>query len=151
MNEISINPFNAVDLTALLSLFEAQLREHDIATSPNSITAVLHTLSVQPQHGLILTASHQDSIIGVAYAASILSLEHGGWSGWLEEFYVLPAWRGRGVGSRLLAAVIAAAKERDWPALDIEVDSAHTRVISLYTRNNFQSISRTRFVRRLHD
>jgi len=151
MNEISINPFNVAELTALVSLFEAQLNEHGIATSPNSLAAVLHTLSVQPQYGLILTASHHDSLIGVAYAASILSLEHGGWSGWLEEFYVLPAWRGRGVGSRLLAAVIAAAKERDWPALDIEVDSSHTRVVSLYTRNNFQSLSRTRFVRRLRE
>jgi ribosomal protein S18 acetylase RimI-like enzyme len=151
MNDISINPFNVADLTALVSIFEAQLREHDIATSPDSLAAVLRTLSVQPQHGLILTASHDDSLIGVAYAASILSLEHGGWSGWLEEFYVLPAWRGRGVGSRLLAAVIAAAKERGWPALDLEVDSSHTRVVSLYTRNNFQSLSRTRFVRRLDD
>lgn len=150
-NEIRINPFNVAELAALVSLFEAQLREHDIPSSPESLAAVLRTLSLQPQHGLILTASHQDSLVGVAYAASILSMEHGGWSGWLEEFYVLPAWRGQGVGSRLLAAVIAAAKERHWPALDLEVDSSHTRVVSLYTRNNFRSVSRARFVLSLHE
>jgi maltose/maltodextrin transport system permease protein len=44
--------------------------------------------------------------IGVAYASSLLSLEHGGVSGWLEELYVLPQWRGLGIGSRLIAEVV---------------------------------------------
>jgi GNAT superfamily N-acetyltransferase len=39
------------------------------------------------------------------------SLEHGGVSGWLEELYVLPQWRGRGIGSRLVGEVIAHARE----------------------------------------
>ena len=151
MNEISIQPFDLAELAPLVSLFDAQLREHDIATSPDALAAVLRTLSAHPQHGFLLTASHNGLPIGVAYASSILSLEHGGWSGWLEEFYVLPEWRGRGVGSLLLAAVIAAATDRGWPALDIEVDATHARVVSLYTRHDFQPVSRTRFVRCLRD
>ena len=108
-------------------------------------------MCVQPEHGFVLTAYHHGVPVGVAYAACILSLEHGGWSGWLEEFYVLPGWRGQGIGSLLLAAVIAAATQRGWPALDLEVDSNHRRVLSLYTRNGFQPLSRTRFVRSLRE
>jgi ribosomal protein S18 acetylase RimI-like enzyme len=74
-------------------------------------------------------------------------LEHGGWSGWLEELYVLPEWRGQGAGTALLAAVIVAATERGWKALDLEVDSNHERVLSLYARYEFQAMSRSRFVR----
>jgi len=53
------------------------------------------------------------------------------------------------VGSQLLDAVIAGAKERGWIAFDLEVDSGHQRVISLYTRRDFQPVFRSRFVRRL--
>lgn len=151
MNEISIKPFEMAQVAPVVSLFQAQLREHNITSSSDALTAALRTLSTLPQYGFLLTALSGGLPVGVAYAACILSLEHGGWSGWLEEFYVLPEWRGRGVGSLLLAGVVAAATGRGWSALDLEVDSAHQRVISLYARNGFQPVSRTRFVRRLRD
>lgn len=146
MPEIKICSLEPSQLPELVSLFEAQLREHNISSSSDHLTTVLQTLIAQPQFGFVLTAIHGDSPIGVVYAGCILSLEHGGWSGWLEEFYVLPDWRGQGVGSRLLKAAIAAAVERGWPALDLEVDSNHQRVLSLYNRHSFQPVSRTRFV-----
>jgi len=151
MNAITIKPLDDTQLAPAVSLLEAQLREHSIASSPDALAAVLSTLSAQPERGFLLTACYNDAPVGVAYAACILSLEYGGSSGWLEEFYVLPEWRGQGVGSSLLAAVIAAATERGWPALDIEVDSAHQRVLSLYARSGFQPVSRTRFALRLLD
>ena len=134
----------------MAALFEAQFREHGISSSPEAIISNLLTVNTHPDHGFVLSAIYDDEPVGVAYAACILSLEHGGWSGWLEELYVLPQWRGRGVGSELLAAVIASADERGWMALDLEVDSSHQRVIPLYTRSDFQPVSRTRFVRRRH-
>jgi GNAT superfamily N-acetyltransferase len=88
--------------------------------------------------------------VGVAYASTILTLEHGV-SGWLEELYVLPEWRGKGLGSRLLDAVITHAERLGWRALDLEVDANHQRVIPLYTRHHFQPRSRTRFYRALRD
>jgi GNAT superfamily N-acetyltransferase len=106
-------------------------------------------LLAEPEQGFVLVALAGEKPIGVAYAARILSLEHGGWSGWLDELYVLPAWRERGVGSALLAAAIAGATERGWASLDLEVDSNHRRVIPLYERNGFQPVHRTRFVRHL--
>src|SRR5688500_12458764 len=151
MNAITIKPLEETQFDPTVLLLEAQLREHSITSSPGALAAVLRTLSLQPDRGFLLTACYDGSPVGIAYAACILSLEYGGSSGWLEEFYVLPEWRGQGVGSLLLAAVIAAATERGWPALDIEVDSAHQRVLSLYARSGFQPVSRTRFVRYLRD
>ena len=50
--------------------------------------------------GFILAAAAPDgSVIGAAYASSLLSFEHGGVSDWLEELYVLPRWRDQGIGS----------------------------------------------------
>jgi GNAT superfamily N-acetyltransferase len=134
---------------AMAALFDAQLREHHIDSSADTLLPVLRLILDQPQHGFLLIAIGDGVVVGVAYAACILSLEHCGHAGWLEELYVLPEWRERGIGSLLLDAVIAGAKDRQWIALDLEVDTGHQRVISLYTRREFQPVHRTRFVRRL--
>ena len=142
-----IAPVTPEQIPAMAALFEVQLREHAIDSSAASLIPVLHLLLEQPQYGFLLCATCDDAVVGVAYAACILSLEHSGWSGWLEELYVLPEWRGRGLGSQLLDAVISGAKERLWIALDLEVDSGHQRVVSLYARRDFQPLPRSRFVR----
>jgi GNAT superfamily N-acetyltransferase len=149
VNEFTIRPLEAGEIPAVAALFEMQLAEHDIRRSHAEIVLGLETLLAEPQQGFVLTAASDGKPIGVAYAARILSLEHGGWSGWLDELYVLPPWRGQGVGSALLAAVVAGATERGWAALDLEVDSSHRRVIPLYSRNRFEPIHRTRFIRHL--
>jgi ribosomal protein S18 acetylase RimI-like enzyme len=135
--------------SAMAALFEAQLQEHAIDCSVDAIIATLRLVDQHPEYGCVITATVDDLIVGVAYASTILSLEHGGWSGWLEELYILPAWRSQGIGSRLLDAVIEIAHDRDWVALDLEVDDNHQRVISLYASHDFQPVPRTRFVRHL--
>jgi GNAT superfamily N-acetyltransferase len=136
---------------SMVALFEAQLREHGINSSVDALISTLRIVNNQPEYGFVLTATYDGLIVGVAYASSILSLEHGGWSGWLEELYVLPEWRSNGLGTRLLDAVIAGAIERDWIALDLEVDVGHQRVVSLYASRDFQPVPRTRFVRYLRN
>ena len=135
-------------LDAVIGLFEAQLQEHGITTSSDDLRKVAQTIIADRRYGFMLVASAPDgNPIGVAYASSLLSLEHGGVSGWVEELYVLPDWRGRGIGSRLIAEVIARARELGWRALDLEVDASHKRAISLYTRHQFQPHARSRFYR----
>jgi len=149
MTEFTIQQLEVQQVAAVAALFEMQLAEHEVRRSADDLAAGLKTLLIEPQQGFVLSAVADDKPIGVAYAARIFSLEHGGWSGWLDELYVSPAWRGRGVGSALLAGVVAGAIERGWAALDLEVDSNHRRVIPLYARNGFQPVDRTRFVRLL--
>jgi len=135
-------------LDAVIGLFEAQLQEHGITTSSDDLRKVAQTIIADRRYGFMLVASAPDgNPIGVAYASSLLSLEHGGVSGWVEELYVLPDCRGRGIGSRLIAEVIARARELGWRALDLEVDASHKRAISLYTRHQFQPHARSRFYR----
>ncbi len=149
MNNLQVDPLQAHEVETVARLFEMQLAEHNVARSRADLVAGLQTLLAQPEQGFVLVARREGAAIGVAYVARILSLEHGGWSGWLDELYVLPAWRERGVGSVLLTAAIAGAHERKFAALDLEVDSDHGRVIPLYQRHTFQPVTRTRFVRRL--
>lgn len=47
---------------------------------------------------------------------------------------VLPAWRGRGVGSALLAALIEEAQHRRWPRLELQAPPA---ALAFYARHGF--------------
>lgn len=49
-------------------------------------------------------AQHVHYAVGVAYLSFTWTLEHGGKSCWLEELYVMPAYRKRGIGRQLLDA-----------------------------------------------
>jgi GNAT superfamily N-acetyltransferase len=148
VSEPVISLLDSEHIESVAPLFEAQLREHGFSASIESLLPVMRSVLSHPSSGFVLFASFEGVPIGVAYAAALLSLEHGGYSGWLEEFYVLPKWRGRGFGSQLLARVLATAEDRGWRAIDLEVDFSHDRVVSLYTRSHFEPVHRSRFVRR---
>jgi GNAT superfamily N-acetyltransferase len=96
-----------------------------------------------------LIARGRGNIVGVAYVAIILSAEHCGKAGWLEELYVMPEYRSQGVGSALLTAVLERARELGIVAIDLEVDVAHRRAESLYRRFGFRPLDRSRWVRTL--
>lgn len=143
-----ISLVDAQTLDAVIGLFEAQLQEHGITTSSGDLRMVAQTVIADRRYGFMLVARSPDGDpIGVAYASALLSLEHGGVSGWLEELYVVPEWRGQGIGSRLIAEVVKRAAELGWRALDLEVEASHQRAISLYARHQFQPHSRSRFYR----
>jgi GNAT superfamily N-acetyltransferase len=146
MGELQIRLVSHRDIGEVTALLEAQLREHQMTPPTDVLRESLRTVIDNPRYGFILLAAGADNVaVGVAYASSLLSFEHGGVSGWIEELYVTPAWRGQGIGSRLLENVISTAKELGWRALDLEVDATHERAISLYQRHHFLPHSRSRF------
>jgi ribosomal protein S18 acetylase RimI-like enzyme len=150
MSLVDIQLVDSQTLEPAIDLLESQMREHDIVISRADLLAATRQLIYDRRYGFMLIATTStEGPIGVACASSLLSLEHGGISGWLEELYVLPKWRGQGVGSRLIAEVVALAKEAGWRAIDLEVEASHTRAVSLYIRHKFQPRSRSRFYRTL--
>jgi GNAT superfamily N-acetyltransferase len=146
-----ISLLDARQLDSAVALFSAQLKEHGITTRTEDLRSAVQSVAADARYGFIVVASTVEaSPVGIAYASCLLSLEHGGVSGWLEELYVLPEWRGHGIGSRLITEVIGRAKELGWRAIDLEVEDGHERAISLYLRHRFQPHSRTRLFRKIY-
>ncbi|MGI8436245.1 MAG: GNAT family N-acetyltransferase [Chthoniobacterales bacterium] len=142
---ITIAPLQADDLIVAVELLEAQLTEHDIASTAEALETVTRAVLANPARGFILLARADGDVVGLAYAAAHLSAEHGGTIGWLEEFYVRPRARGRGAGSALLQAVLDHSRESGWRALELEVVEGHERAIPLYQRHGFERNTRARF------
>lgn len=142
---ITVSPATADATEVIVALLTAQLVEHDIETSADLLHEVVTAVLSDARHGFIFVASDGDEAVGVSYAASHFSAEHGGIVGWLEELYVRPDWRGRGVGSALLEATIARAQELHWRGLELEVVVGHERAAALYLRHGFMALRRTRY------
>jgi len=148
-SEVVISRLKASDCVPCSSLLVQQLSEHNISTSPEPLANIMRQLVEQPHHGFVLTAKINDSLVGVAYAAYILSAEHCGKVAWLEELFVLPALRGLGIGKSLLNATMKTAAGDGALVVDLEIDSSHRKVASLYQRSGFTLLNRERWFKKL--
>jgi ribosomal protein S18 acetylase RimI-like enzyme len=137
---------DAADIQRLLAV---QLAEHRIDISAGRLASSINGVLDVPQRGFFLLALRDSVCIGVAYVSFMWALEHGGHAGWLEELYVMPEYRTGRVGTQLLRAVIVAAEAAGCAALDLEIDSDHERVRSLYERHGFTALPRSRVVKKL--
>lgn len=85
--------------------------------------------------------------MGVAILSFSHTLERGGATAWLDELYVVPASRGRGVGGALLRRALREARREGCESLHLEVVRGHGRAARLYVREGFQRLPRTRYMR----
>lgn len=77
------------------------------------------------------------------------SIERGGMDGFVGEFWLREAVRGRGVGGEVLAALIPALAGAGLKALHLEAGAADDRAEALYLRHGFARSERYRVLTRL--
>lgn len=133
------------DHDAIVALLAAQYREHAIRLPARRLRAAIDGALADSRRGRFVVARDGDKVVGLAYLSFVWALEHGGRSAWLEELYVVPDCRGRGIGGRLLAAALAVAHRERCAAVDLEVIHGHERAARLYARNRFRPLPRMRW------
>ena len=134
--QMNIEPATLADLEDLAALLRAQFAEHDISLDEQRIRAAICGPLDDPRLGTFLIA--RDEVPrGFAYFSYTWTLEHGGKSAWLEELYVVPSARSRGVGTSLLRTVITHARRAGCAAIDLEIDANHLRAGRLYEQEGF--------------
>jgi len=138
------------DKPQLIRMLKAQMEEHDISISEKEISFAVDGLIACPDKGALLVALCGDLMLGVACLSYIWTIENGGKSAWLQELYVLPAFRNQGAGQQLLSAASVIATANGCSAIDLEVEFSHGRVENLYQRNGFRQHTRKRWVKELH-
>lgn len=141
----SIAPVTPQDREAVVDLLIAQMHEHRVESERDRLQKVVAAVMADERYGFILAAREAERVVGIAYVASILSVEHGGRAGWLEELFVVPELRGKGIGAALLQASMARSRQVGFIALDLEVDAEHQRAESLYRRFGFHGLPRSRW------
>lgn len=146
---IPIRVASIADLHDVTALLAAQLAEHEIGVAFDELRQAVAGVVLRPDRGAVLVAGEAGASVGVACLAFTWTLEHGGLVAWLEELYVRPNERERGVGARLLAAALDHARAAGCRAVDLEVQSDHARAEHLYARAGFSPLPRRRWALRL--
>ena len=85
---------------------------------------------------LVIDEENENPVIGYA-GCWILSGE-----AQITNVAILPAYRGQGVGTQLMAAIIAAAKARGATAMTLEVRPSNTPALALYHHYGFREAGR---------
>jgi len=149
MGEIDIRSASAENVESVAGLLMKQLDEHRIDAALDAVRLAVDGMLADPSRGFILVALSGKRTVGVAYVSFTWTLEHGGKSAWLEELYVVPDQRDRGIGRAMLQGVLQRARENGCAAVDLEVDTQHARAERLYAREGFKPHTRNRWVRAL--
>jgi ribosomal protein S18 acetylase RimI-like enzyme/catechol 2,3-dioxygenase-like lactoylglutathione lyase family enzyme len=147
--DFAVREAAAGDIDAAVALLRAQLAEHAIELAPAALARAVRGMERNAELGRVLVARAGERVVGVAVLSFLWTLEHGGASAWLDELYVEPVSRGRGIGRALAEAAIAVAEAADCIALDLEVEPGHDTAVRLYERLGFHRHERERWVRPL--
>lgn len=137
------------DLAQIVQLLQGQFEEHEIPSTNEGLAKAVGGMLEDPARGDILLARLDGRPVGVAVLAYSWTLEHGGLSCWLDELYVEPALRSKGIGRALLHFAIEHLKGRGAAAIDLEVVEGHERAANLYAREGFRRRDRVRWMRPL--
>ena len=139
MSDPLTRPATPADLPRLLEL----VREYwDFEEIPGfaaaSVEPVLRRLLSGPEPpGTILVAEASGVIEGYLVAVLVLSIEHGGIMGEIDELFVAPRARGRGLGAALLAAAELALIARGSRRVQLQLGRGNRAAREFYARRGY--------------
>jgi GNAT superfamily N-acetyltransferase len=117
----------ATILSFVRALAEYEKMPHAVETNEETLAAQLSSSPSPFECLLAEEATPEDPQRGTPVGFALLFHTYSTWRGrrgiWLEDLFVLPEWRRRGVGRMLLDEVVSLAKERgcgrvEWSVLD---------------------------------
>jgi ribosomal protein S18 acetylase RimI-like enzyme len=132
----------AGDLEALLPLVEAFQREEGYPAGDAELVATLATLLAEEGAGRVVIARAGALAVGYAALCFGFSIEHRGRDAFVDELYVRPEQRGRGLGRSLLRALEQEARAAGVRKLHLEVERDNPSARALYLAEGFAPTGR---------
>lgn len=139
------------DLDVTCELLRAQFAEHSITLGEARFRAGVEGLLRERARGMVILATEAGRPVGIALSVHTWTVEQCGEIAWLEELYVVPERRELGIGGKLLARAVEAARERGCLTIDLEVEAGHARAAHLYQRAAFRRLDRTHWTLALRE
>ena len=127
------------DIARLLPLVAAFHTEVGIERSDELRARALTPLLEGIPHGVAYLFGLQKAPIGYVVISFGWSVELGGMDGYVDEIYIRPGVRGRGIGSEMLLKLPKALAEVGLCALHLEVSRDNTRARALYEKLHFKA------------
>ena len=126
------------DLDRLLPLVAAFHDEAGIVQSDTARRATLLPMLEGSPHGVTYLIGPGRAPIGYIVISFGWSVEFGGLDGYVDEFYIRPGVRGRGIGSEVMVSLPKALAGAGLKALHLEVRRDNDKVRALYRKLRFE-------------
>ncbi|WP_170413983.1 GNAT family N-acetyltransferase [Ruegeria atlantica] len=126
------------DLDRLMGLVSAFHTEAGIAQDMDQTRNALTPLLEGIPHGCVYLIGPGRAPLGYVILTFGWSVEFGGMDAFVDEIYIRPAVRGRGIATEVLLDLPKALAEAGLTALHLEVDRANESAQKLYLRTGFK-------------
>ncbi|WP_170587006.1 GNAT family N-acetyltransferase [Ruegeria arenilitoris] len=126
------------DLDRLMGLVTAFHAEAGIEQDPDQRRDALTPLLEGIPHGCIYLIGPSRAPLGYIILTFGWSVEFGGMDGFVDEIYIRPAIRGRGIATEVLLDLPKALAGAGLTALHLEVDRTNEAAQKLYLRTGFK-------------
>ena len=140
--EITLSPARPSDVDRLDPMVAAYHAFEQIALTAERRRAALNALIAHPEFGHIYLFENAGEIAGYGVLTFGFSIELGGRDAFVDEFFVDPSHRGKGVGAAALALMIEEARGAGVQALHLEIAAGNAAAKSLYRRLGFTARDR---------
>lgn len=129
------------DIPALSGLLQQLFSiEQDFTPNAAKQVAGLTLLLQAPQRGTILIAQNAKAeVIAMVSAQLVISTAQGSPSAWIEDMVVDAQWRGKGLGSQLLAAILDWARTQGATRAQLLVDIDNAPAVGYYDHLGWHS------------
>ena len=125
------------DIPDLLGLVRQYWKFEGLPGDEGRIAGVLETLLERPERGNVWLARTEGVAAGYLLAVYVFSLEHLGLTAEIDEFFVLPEYRVRGLGSGLLQTAEAAFVEMGCTNVALQLARDNQAARAFYQRHGY--------------
>jgi ribosomal protein S18 acetylase RimI-like enzyme len=130
------------DVPAILPLMQAYYLHDRLPFDAPHIRGGLETLLQNPALGRVWIFESAGRAVGYLALTFGFTLEAAGREAYVDEFFVDEAFRGSGIGERVLKQVIAECPALEVKLLRLEVTRHNDRAMNLYKRLGFEDWGR---------
>ena len=131
------------DVDALVRLMQQFYAEADFTLSEDRAARAFEALLDDSRLGQVWMIEHDGHPAGFVVLTVAFSMEYGGLRGFVDDFYVAPQYRRRGLGHAALEEVKNACRRRGVRALLVETGPDNDAAISAYRSVGFEDSGRS--------
>ncbi len=129
----------STDIRALVPLVEQYWRFEAIeGFDANGVAALLRRVIADPALGRAWLTTIDGQAAGYLLAVFVFSLEHHGLTAEIDELFVAPQYRGRGLGKQLLAAGEVAFREAGCTRVSLQIGRDNAAARTFYRGHGYR-------------
>ncbi|MBX2805425.1 MAG: GNAT family N-acetyltransferase [Hyphomicrobiales bacterium] len=137
MDGVVLKRADISDVGSLLFLVEEYHRFESIRLSPDLRRAGIEAILRDPSLGGIWLIKADNQDVGYIALCYGFSIEFAGRDAFIDEFYILPGYRRKGIGAYVLGHIMDNAYKEGIVMIYLEVDEENAAARVLYERHGF--------------